>query len=66
MILYFLAAVHARLDAPPTDLRNHEWHPPSATPRPLLPPDVAEAVIFDLETGFKRPLQHFVCDERPA
>ena len=66
VILYFLAAVHARLDTPPTDLRNHEWHPPSATPRPLLPPDVAGAVIFDLETGFKRPLQHFVCDERPA
>ena len=66
VILYFLAAVHARLDAPPTDLRNHEWHPPSATPRPLLPPDVAGAVIFDLETGFKRPLQHFVCDERPV
>jgi 8-oxo-dGTP diphosphatase len=65
VILYFLAAVHARLDIRPTDLRNHEWHPPSATPRPLLPPDVAAAVIFDLETGFKRPLQHFVCDERP-
>ena len=66
VILYFLAAVHARLETAPTDLREHEWHPPSATPRPLLPPDVAAAVIYDLETGFKRPLQHFVCDERPV
>jgi 8-oxo-dGTP pyrophosphatase MutT (NUDIX family) len=66
VIVYFLAAVHARLESAPVDLRNHEWHPPSATPRPLLPPDVAAAVVFDLETGFKRPLQHFVCDERPA
>ena len=56
VILYFLAAVHAFLDTPPVDLRNHEWHPPSATPRPLLlPADVAEAVIFDLETGFRAP-----------
>jgi ADP-ribose pyrophosphatase YjhB (NUDIX family) len=65
VIFYFLAAVAARLDAPPVDLRDHEWHPPSSTPRPLLPPDVAEAVAFDLETGFKRPIQHFVRDERP-
>jgi 8-oxo-dGTP diphosphatase len=66
VILYFLAAVHGRLDTPPTDLRDHEWYPPSATPRPLLPPDIAEAVVYDLETGFRRPLQHFVCDERPV
>ena len=33
VILYFLAAIHARLETPPVDLRNHEWHPPSATPR---------------------------------
>jgi ADP-ribose pyrophosphatase YjhB (NUDIX family) len=66
VILYFLAAIAGRLDTPPVDLRNHEWHPPSATPRPLLPPDVAEAVAYDLETGFKRPIQHFVCDERPG
>ena len=56
----------AALDTPPVDLRDHEWHPPASTPRPLLPPDVAEAVAFDLENGFRRPIQHFVCDERPV
>jgi ADP-ribose pyrophosphatase YjhB (NUDIX family) len=66
VILYFLAAIAGRLDTPPVDLRDHEWHPPAFTPRPLLPPDVAEAVAFDLENGFRRPIQHFVCDERPV
>ena len=44
VILYFLARAGETLPGAPTDLRNHEWHSPDATPGPFLPPDVAAAV----------------------
>ena len=66
VILYFLAEARETLPGAPTDLRNHEWHPPDATPGPFLPPDVAAAVAADLRDGFRRPVQHLVTDERPG
>jgi ADP-ribose pyrophosphatase YjhB (NUDIX family) len=65
VILYFLAEAGETLPGAPVDLRNHEWHPPQATPGPFLPPDVAAAVAADLQDGFRRPVQHLVTDERP-
>jgi ADP-ribose pyrophosphatase YjhB (NUDIX family) len=66
VILYFLAEGRETLPGAPVDLRNHEWHPPDATPGPFLPPDVAAAVAADLRDGFHRPVQHLVTDERPS
>jgi ADP-ribose pyrophosphatase YjhB (NUDIX family) len=66
VILYFLAEAGEILPGAPVDLRNHEWHPPDATPGPFLPPDVAAAVVADLRDGFRRPVQHLVTDERPS
>ena len=66
VILYFLARAGETLPGAPTDLRNHEWHSPDATPGLFLPPDVAAAVTADLRDGFQRPVQHLVTDERPA
>ncbi len=65
VILYFLASVAETLEADPVDRRDHEWHPPDATPGPFLPPDVARAVAVDLRDGFRRPVLHLVTDERP-
>jgi ADP-ribose pyrophosphatase YjhB (NUDIX family) len=65
LILYFLASILARDPAPPVDPRNHEWHAPDATPGPLLPPQIAEALIHDIPTGFDRPVQHLITDHRP-
>jgi ADP-ribose pyrophosphatase YjhB (NUDIX family) len=65
VILYFLAEAGETLPGAPTDLRNHEWHAPDATPGPFLPPDVAAAVAADLRDGFRRAVQHLVTDERP-
>ena len=65
MILYLLASITGRDPAPPADPRNHEWHAPDATPGPLLPPQIAEALIHDIPTGFDRPVQHLVTDHRP-
>jgi ADP-ribose pyrophosphatase YjhB (NUDIX family) len=65
VILYFLARAGETLPGSPVDRRQHEWHPPDATPAPFLPPDVAAAVVADLPDGFRRPVQHLVTDERP-
>ena len=65
VILYFLAQAGETLPGAPVDRRNHEWHPPDATPGPFLPPDVAAAVAADLRDGFARPVLHLVTDERP-
>jgi ADP-ribose pyrophosphatase YjhB (NUDIX family) len=65
VILYFLASVERTLPGPPVDRREHEWHPPDATPGPLLPADVARELAFDLRDGFRRSVLHLVTDERP-
>ncbi len=65
VILYMLARIVGRLSGQPSDLRQHEWHPPDLTPGPLLPPDVARELAFDLRDGFRRPVLHLVTDERP-
>jgi ADP-ribose pyrophosphatase YjhB (NUDIX family) len=65
LILYFRASIVGRDPAPPVDPRNHEWHAPNDTPGPLLPPQVAEALIRDIPRGFDRPVQHLVTDHRP-
>lgn len=65
LILYFLATITGRRPEPPSDPRNHEWHAPDATPGPLLPPQVAGAIIHDVAHGFDRPIQHLITDHRP-
>lgn len=65
LILYLQATIVGRVPAPPVDPRDHEWHAPDATPGPLLPPQVADALIEDIGGGFSRPVLHLVTDHRP-
>jgi hypothetical protein len=38
----------------------HEWHRPGDQPGPLLPEAMAVELAFDLDDGFRRPIQHLV------
>jgi 8-oxo-dGTP diphosphatase len=65
VIFYLRATITGRDEAPPVDPRAHEWHAPDAVPGRLLPPQIAEALVHDIATGFTRPVLHLVTDERP-
>ena len=65
VILYFLASPIGSTGGDPSDPREHEWHPPGATPGPFMPAAVAEAVIADFPAAFPRPVQHLVTVARP-
>jgi hypothetical protein len=60
LILYRLAAVRGGPHGTPSDPRMHEWHRPGEQPGPLLPEAMAVELAFDLDDGFRRPIQHLV------
>jgi ADP-ribose pyrophosphatase YjhB (NUDIX family) len=65
VILYRLAAIRSGPHGTPSDPRMHEWHRPGEQPGPLLPADMAEALVHDLADGFRRPIQHLVTVAEP-
>jgi ADP-ribose pyrophosphatase YjhB (NUDIX family) len=65
VILYRLAAIRSGPHGTPSDPRMHEWHRPGEQPGPLLPADMAEALVHDLADGFRRPIQHLVTVVEP-